>query len=32
MLLFPDYDNAIGRRRFAGVGGPKYRKCVRHEN
>src|SRR6266446_1016883 len=32
MPLLPDYDDAIGRVRFAGVGRPEYRKRVRCED
>jgi hypothetical protein len=32
MSFLPDYDDAIGRVRFAGVGRPKYRKRVRCED
>src|SRR6266699_1202865 len=32
MSFLPDYDGAIGRVRFAGVGRPKYRKRVRCED
>ena len=32
MPLLPDYDDAIGRVRFTGVGRPKQRKHVRSED
>jgi hypothetical protein len=32
MPLLPDYDDTIGRVRFAGIGWPKQRKRVRSED